>query len=219
MNDSLVPYLLTSGALFVVGLIALYLWSIIWSYNDANRRGKNGMAVALLVALLSWPIGLLLWSIIRPENVKKNVVKKSLIPNNISSSFKSMPFVMKLLFGLSVFMLWESVSGFLRMENVNFSYFGHVLSKNYLWIWHLYQVSYSFVTLWVLLSRSISAIRKYVYFSFGILLILLPNTLFRIMTIPLEQRGLESIVHVVSYAFAGGVLFYFLNQRKYFHKQ
>ena len=51
----------------IVGLIflALYIWSIVWVYRDAQRRGKNGVLVALLVALVSWPIGLLVWLIIR----------------------------------------------------------------------------------------------------------------------------------------------------------
>lgn len=47
-------------------LAACYIASIIWAYRDAGLRGKPAWAVALLVALLSWPFGLLAWIIFRP---------------------------------------------------------------------------------------------------------------------------------------------------------
>ena len=52
----------------LVGLagIILYVWSIVWSYRDAERRGKPGWLVALLVALLSWPLSLIIWVLFRP---------------------------------------------------------------------------------------------------------------------------------------------------------
>lgn len=51
-----------------VGLLGLvvYVGSIIWAYRDAERRGKPGWLVALLVALLSWPLSLLIWFVFRP---------------------------------------------------------------------------------------------------------------------------------------------------------
>ncbi len=49
----------------LAGLI-LYVWSIIWSYRDAERRGKPGWLVALLVALFSWPLSLIIWFLFRP---------------------------------------------------------------------------------------------------------------------------------------------------------
>ena len=51
-----------------VGLLGLvvYVGSIIWAYRDAERRGKPGWLVALLVALLSWPLSLLVWVVFRP---------------------------------------------------------------------------------------------------------------------------------------------------------
>ena len=45
----------------------VFLWSVIWAYNDAERRGKSGCLVALLVFLLSWPVGLIIWLVFRPE--------------------------------------------------------------------------------------------------------------------------------------------------------
>ncbi len=55
------------------GLIsfALYLISIFWAYGDAESRGKSGCLVALMVAFLSWPIGLIAWLALRPENNRR----------------------------------------------------------------------------------------------------------------------------------------------------
>ena len=54
--------------LFGIGLLFVYIWSIVWAYNDAESRGKSGCLVALLVLLLSWPVGLIAWLIFRPDN-------------------------------------------------------------------------------------------------------------------------------------------------------
>lgn len=46
----------------------LYIATIIWSYGDAAKRGKSGCLVALLVAFLAWPLGLVVWLVVRPES-------------------------------------------------------------------------------------------------------------------------------------------------------
>ncbi|HSM56514.1 MAG TPA: hypothetical protein VK879_10205 [Candidatus Sulfomarinibacteraceae bacterium] len=51
-------------------LLAVFIWSVIWAYNDAEKRGKSGCLVALLVFLLTWPVGLIIWLLIRPEDGK-----------------------------------------------------------------------------------------------------------------------------------------------------
>lgn len=53
----------------LLGLFALflYIWSLVWVYRDAGRRGKSGCLVALLAALIQWPLSLLLWLVFRPE--------------------------------------------------------------------------------------------------------------------------------------------------------
>jgi hypothetical protein len=53
--------------LLILVCLAIYIASIVWVYRDANRRGKSGILVALLVALISWPIGLVVWLIIRDK--------------------------------------------------------------------------------------------------------------------------------------------------------
>lgn len=57
----------------LIGLLVLglYIWSIVWSYRDAERRGVSGILVALMVALLSWPIGLIVWLVIRETGIVK----------------------------------------------------------------------------------------------------------------------------------------------------
>ena len=47
-------------------ILCLYVWSIFWSYADGKARGKPGFLVAIIVALFSWPLGLLLWIVFRP---------------------------------------------------------------------------------------------------------------------------------------------------------
>lgn len=46
-------------------LIISFIWSLVWVYRDAYQRGKSGLVIVLLAAL-SWPIGLLLWMAARP---------------------------------------------------------------------------------------------------------------------------------------------------------
>jgi hypothetical protein len=58
-----VPFLAFWSFCFAVVFVA----TILWSFADAENRGKSGCLVSLLVAMFSWPIGLLLWLIFRPE--------------------------------------------------------------------------------------------------------------------------------------------------------
>lgn len=58
-----------AGVLLVLGLamFCVYVYSIFWAYADAEQRGKPGCLVALLVMFFSWPIGLIMWIVFRPE--------------------------------------------------------------------------------------------------------------------------------------------------------
>jgi Na+/proline symporter len=47
-------------------MFALFIGSIFWAYQDAEKRGKPGCLVALLVFLATWPVGLIIWLLIRP---------------------------------------------------------------------------------------------------------------------------------------------------------
>ena len=52
---------------FFLVILGLLIWSLIWVYHDAEKRGKNGWLVVALVFLLEWPISLLVWLVFRPE--------------------------------------------------------------------------------------------------------------------------------------------------------
>jgi hypothetical protein len=53
---------------FAAIVLGIMVWSLVWTYGDAERRGKSGCLVALLVALFSWPFSLLMWIVFRPED-------------------------------------------------------------------------------------------------------------------------------------------------------
>jgi hypothetical protein len=61
-------------ALLIILSLGILIWSLIWVYNDAEKRGKPGLLVALMVFLLSWPISLLVWIVFRPD-VAKDIPK------------------------------------------------------------------------------------------------------------------------------------------------
>lgn len=56
------------GLIFALVILVIYIWSIIWAYQDAEKRGKPGWLVAIIVALLAWPLGLLVWLLVRPND-------------------------------------------------------------------------------------------------------------------------------------------------------
>jgi len=55
------------GGVFGLALLIVWIFSIVWVYGDAEKRGKSGCLVAILVALLSWPLGLIVWLVFRPN--------------------------------------------------------------------------------------------------------------------------------------------------------
>ena len=58
-------------ALVVLGLL---VWSLVWVHGDAEKRGKPGWLVVLLVLFLDWPISLVVWLVFRPD--EKAVLEK-----------------------------------------------------------------------------------------------------------------------------------------------
>ena len=52
-------------------LAVIFLASIVWSFIDARSRGKSGLVVAGVVALLAWPIGLIVWLLFRPRRIRE----------------------------------------------------------------------------------------------------------------------------------------------------
>ena len=60
--------LLAIFAVLALVVFGLWVWSIVWAYRDAEKRGKSGVLVALLVAFLSWPVSIVLWLVFRPDS-------------------------------------------------------------------------------------------------------------------------------------------------------
>ncbi|PKV75114.1 hypothetical protein [Pontibacter ramchanderi] len=61
------------GILTGIVLLVFVVWSVIWSYYDARRRGKSPWLVALMVLLMVWPVGLVLWLLLRPMKPERQV--------------------------------------------------------------------------------------------------------------------------------------------------
>lgn len=55
--------------LLLLALVGVFVYSLVWAYADAEARGKPGWLVVLMVILLAWPGGLIVWVLIRPEDV------------------------------------------------------------------------------------------------------------------------------------------------------
>ena len=53
--------------LVALALLVAYVASLIWVYRDAESRGRPALLVAILVALISWPVSLLVWIALRPN--------------------------------------------------------------------------------------------------------------------------------------------------------
>lgn len=47
--------------------VAFYVYSLVWVYRDAEARDTNPLLVTLMVGLISWPLGLLVWLLVRPD--------------------------------------------------------------------------------------------------------------------------------------------------------
>lgn len=52
--------------IFLVALAGILAWTLLVCAADARRRGKSALLVTLLV-FVSFPLGLLLWLLFRPE--------------------------------------------------------------------------------------------------------------------------------------------------------
>jgi len=63
MDKVILFFLLVPFGLVILGLL---IWSLVWVYGDAEKRGKPGWLVVLLVLFLDWPISLLVWLVFRP---------------------------------------------------------------------------------------------------------------------------------------------------------
>lgn len=214
--------LILLGLLFVITFIILYIWSIIWSFKDASRRGKNGFAVAVLVAFFAWPFGLLFWTIIRPESIKTqdkpSVTKEASEPNKYVRDFKEMPFLLKILLILSLYSLATTFFDFVNMKPIAFEYFNSGFPKNFPLAWYLYLLLFNIFTIVVYFKRSYSVLKKYLYITLGVLVVAIFNSIYSVINLPVEQRMMVAIVYAFTYVFGGLIFVYLLKQKKYFNR-
>ncbi len=54
------------STLFGAFIALLVLLTTLWAFFDARERGRSGCLVSLLVFFLLWPLGLILWIVLRP---------------------------------------------------------------------------------------------------------------------------------------------------------
>lgn len=59
------------AASLMAGLVflALFAWSLIWLYQDAESRGKAG-CLWVLIAWFTWPFGVLAYFLLRDQDVR-----------------------------------------------------------------------------------------------------------------------------------------------------
>lgn len=60
--ETFLPILLIAG-------VALLIANAVWGFRDGRRRGRSGTLVAMLV-LWTFPLGVLLWLLFRPDIVE-----------------------------------------------------------------------------------------------------------------------------------------------------
>jgi hypothetical protein len=62
------------NAVFIIGiclfvlLTILYIWSLVWVYQDSQKRGKTG-CLWLLIVFFTWPFGLIVYFLLRDQEV------------------------------------------------------------------------------------------------------------------------------------------------------
>jgi hypothetical protein len=58
-------------SVLIVFYVLLLIGAAVWTFLDAERRGKSGWLAGLMVFFLGFPGGLLAWLLFRPGGVKK----------------------------------------------------------------------------------------------------------------------------------------------------
>lgn len=63
--------LIAFGIMFGLTMLALLVLSVVWVYRDAERREGTGCLWSLLV-FISWPLGLLLYALLRHKAMERS---------------------------------------------------------------------------------------------------------------------------------------------------
>ncbi|MDO8610496.1 MAG: hypothetical protein Q7R95_08170 [bacterium] len=147
-------------------------------------------------------------------NIKNNT--KSSFLQTTMSSFKEIPFLIKLLFILGIFTLFQSAMSLIQMKPVNTSYFGTNFPKSTPIIWNLYYFGNNLFTFVVYIKRSFSFLKKYLYFNLTILALTILNSVYFILHSAENQRMVYIITFMATFIFASLIYIYLYSQKKYF---
>ncbi|MDO8610492.1 MAG: hypothetical protein Q7R95_08150 [bacterium] len=148
----------------------------------------------------------------------KNNTKSSFLQTTITS-FKEMPFLIKLLFILGIFTLFQSAMSLIQMKPVNFSYFGTNFPKSTPIIWNLYYFIINLFTIVIYIKRSHSLLIKYIYFILIIFAVTTLNSLYLIFHAAESQRMIYFFSFIFTSVISGLLYFYLYSQKKYFCKK
>jgi len=57
----------------IIALLAVSIWSFIWLYMDAKKRGKSGILAVLFVIVTGWPLSFVWWFWLRPQTADAKI--------------------------------------------------------------------------------------------------------------------------------------------------
>ena len=129
-----------------------------------------------------------------------------------------MPFLLKILFLISVYSFVTTLLNFIQMKPVVFEYFNTGFPKNFPLIWYSYYLLFNIFTIIVYFKRSYSVLKKYLYVTLGVLVVALLNSIYFVINLPVEQRFATTLVYLFTYIFGGLIFIYQLKQKKYFNQ-
>ncbi len=68
-GDEFGSLIIIGSILFMVIFLVLWIGSLIWVYQDAEKLGKSG-CIWLLLLWFTWPIGLIAYLVVRDKEVR-----------------------------------------------------------------------------------------------------------------------------------------------------
>jgi hypothetical protein len=68
-GDEFGTLMIIGSILFMIIFLVLWIGSLIWVYQDAEKRGKSG-CIWLLLLWFTWPFGLIAYLVVRDKEVR-----------------------------------------------------------------------------------------------------------------------------------------------------
>jgi len=68
-GDEFGTLMIIGSILFTIIFLILWIGSLIWVYQDAEKRGKSG-CIWLLLLWFTWPFGLIAYLVVRDKEVR-----------------------------------------------------------------------------------------------------------------------------------------------------